>query len=111
MKFKKGDNVKMLIGKDRGKHGKVLSVIKKTKKDNQIVVEGLNLKYKHMRARKQGEKGQRIMFPAPVNVSNIMLICSKCNKPTRVGYKLMKGKKETTREKKQRVCKKCKAII
>ena len=111
MKIKKGDNVKILIGKDRGKTGKVLQVLHKSGKDVRVVVEGLNLRYKHLRPRRQGEKGQRIMFPAPMNISNIILICPKCGKPTRVGYKVRDKKVETSREKKQRVCKKCKAVI
>jgi len=111
MKIKKGDNVKVLAGKDRGKNGKVFQILKKDGKDTRIVIEGLNLRYKHARPKKQGEQGQKIQFPAPMNISNIQFICPKCNKPTRIEYKLMKGKKETTREKKQRVCKKCKTLI
>lgn len=114
MKIKKNDNVKILTGKDRGKTGKVLQLVKRKKLGKefvQVVVEGLNLRYKHLRPRRQGEKGQRIMFPAPMNISDVILMCPKCNKPTRVGYKLTGGKKETTREKKQRVCKKCKNIM
>lgn len=114
MKIKKNDTVKILVGKDRGKTGKVLSVLKKTKYNKEsvrVVVEGLNLRYKHLRPKRQGEKGQRIMFPAPMDISNIILICPKCGKPTRVGYKVREGRVETSRERKQRVCKKCKAII
>jgi large subunit ribosomal protein L24 len=111
MKLKKNDNVKILTGKDQGKTGKILQMIKKTGAEEKVVVEGLNLRYKHARAKKQGESGQKIQFPAPINISNVQLVCPKCNKPTRVGYKLIEGKKETMREKKQRVCKKCKAII
>jgi len=114
MKIKKGDNVKILVGKDRGKTGKVLSLVKKSKKgkvENQVVVEGLNLRYKHLRPRRQGEKGQRIMFPAPMNISDVMLKCPKCGKFTRVEYKLRDKKVETSKEMKLRVCKKCKAVI
>jgi large subunit ribosomal protein L24 len=111
MKLKKNDNAKILAGKDRGKTGKVLQVIKKQGAETKIVIEGLNLRYKHARAKKQGEQGQKIQFPAPMNISNVQLVCPKCNKPTRIEYKMIEGKKETMREKKQRVCKKCKAII
>lgn len=118
MKIRKGDNVKMLKGKDQGKTGKVLNVLQpsiaiKTKSGSslKIVVEGLNLKYKHLRPKRQNEKGQRIMFPSPVDISNVQLVCPKCNKPTRIGFKMRAGKTETSREKKQRVCKKCKNII
>ena len=118
MRIKKNDTVKILKGKDQGKIGKVLSVIQpssavKTKKGAsiKIVVEGLNLRYKHLRPKRQGEKGQRIMFPAPMDVSNVQLVCSKCGKPTRVGFKVRQDKSETTREKKQRLCKKCQSVI
>lgn len=110
MKIKKGDNVKILVGKDRGKHGKVLQIIKSDKVDTHLVVEGLNLHYKHLRPKREREKGQRIMFPAPLNISDVMLICPKCGKTTRVNFKLIKNS-ETTREKKQRFCNKCKSVI
>ena len=101
MKIKKGDNVKMLSGKDRGKTGKILHVFPKEKR---VVVEGLNKIKKHMRAKKQGQKGQIIEKERAVDSSNIQLICTKCGKPTRVGYKIEGNKKE-------RMCKKCEGII
>lgn len=101
MKIKKGDSVKLLSGKDRGKMGKVIRVLPKVGK---AVVEGLNLVKKHIRPRKQGEKGQRASVPAAVDVSNLMFICPKCSKASRVGYK--QGEKE-----KFRICKKCKSEI
>lgn len=97
MKLRKGDRVKFISGKDRGKIGKILRVDKKISK---VTVEGLNLVKKHSRPRRQGEKGQRISIPAPVDISNLMLVCPKCSKATRVGYKI-KGSN------KFRVCKKC----
>ncbi len=102
MKIKKSDKVKIIAGKDRGKEGKVIEVFPEKKK---VVVEGLNLAVKHMRPRRQGEKGQRIQFPMPLDSSNIMLICSKCGKLTRVGYKILENKKKV------RMCKKCKEVI
>jgi large subunit ribosomal protein L24 len=110
MKIKKGDTVKILSGKDRAKSGKVLQVVKKGD-GIMVVVEGLNLRYKHLRARREREKGQRIMFPAPLDISNVMLVCPHCGKSTRVGYQVLEKKTELKREKKQRVCKKCQAII
>jgi large subunit ribosomal protein L24 len=106
MNIKKNDNVKILAGKDKGKTGKVLQVIPAT---GRVSVEGLNLLIKHLRPRREGEKGQRIEFPAFMNIANLALVCPKCGRPTRVGYKTMKleGKKE----KKVRVCKKCQEII
>lgn len=102
MKIKKGDKIKIISGKDKGKEGKVLQVLAEKKK---IVVESLNLVVKHVRPRKEGEKGQRIQFPAPLTASNVLLVCSKCNKPTRVGYKILENKKKV------RLCKQCKEVI
>lgn len=101
MKIKKGDNVKMLIGKDRGKSGKILYAFPA---EGKIVVEGLNKVKKHLRARKQGQKGQIIEKERAINISNVQLICTKCGKPTRIGHK-MEG------DKKVRFCKKCEGII
>lgn len=101
MKIKKGDNVKILSGKDRGKTGKVTRVLLKEEK---AIIDGLNLVKKHTRPKRQGEKGQRISVPAPVDISNLMLICPKCSKSTRIGYKV-------TEKSKFRVCKKCKSEL
>ncbi len=97
MKIKKGDNVKVISGKDRGKSGKVLKVFLAR---NAVIVEGINVRKKHTRSKKQGQKGQVIQMPMPVHLSNIMLICSTCNKPRRAGYKIFDNKKT-------RICKKC----
>jgi large subunit ribosomal protein L24 len=102
MKIKKGDKVKIIAGKDKGKQGKILRVFSE---ENRAVVEGLNLVIKHVRPRRSREKGQRIQFPAPLNVSNVMLLCPKCNKPTRVGYKILENKKKV------RLCKQCKEVM
>lgn len=97
MKVKKGDEVKIISGKDRGKRGKVVRVIPV---ESKIVVEGINIVKKHLRPKKSGEKGQRVEISAPLNVSNVMVICSRCGKSTRIGYKV-------SGDKKFRVCKKC----
>lgn len=97
MKIKKGDTVLIISGKDRGKQGKILNVLPKEKK---LVVEGANIRKKHTKPRKQGEKGQVVETPAAISFSNVKLICSKCGKPTRVGYKIIENKK-------YRICKKC----
>lgn len=102
MKFKKGDLVKVMAGKDRGKTGKVSQIFPVEKK---VVVEGVNKRIKHVRARREREKGQRIEFWAPMDISNVQLVCSKCNKLTRVGFKILADKK------KERICRKCKEII
>lgn len=101
MKIKKGDQVKIILGKDRGKKGKIIQVFSR---QGLVVVEGLNLRVKHTRPKREGQKGERVQFSAPLKDSNVMLICPKCGKPTRVGYKLMEDKKS-------RICRKCKEVI
>ncbi len=108
MNIKKGDKVTILAGKDKGKTGKVLQVFPNRER---VSVEGLNLLIKHMRPRREGEKGQRIEFPAPMNISNLMLVCPKCSKPARVSYKTVKGDKGDKGNKKFRVCKKCDQVV
>ncbi len=102
MKIKSGDKVKVISGKDRGKEGKVVRAIPR---ENKIVVEGINLVKKHLRPRREGEKGQRITVPSPIDVSNVALICPKCGKRTRVGYLVLENGD------KHRMCKKCKQAI
>lgn len=101
MKIKKNDNVIMLSGKDKGKQGKILRVLTQREK---VMVEGLNIIIKHVRPRKQGEKGERIEMPRPVSMGKVQVVCPKCSKPTRVGWQMEDGKKE-------RVCKKCLRIF
>lgn len=109
MKIKTGDKVKILSGKDNGKIGKVLQVFIDK---NRASVEGLNLLIKHMRPRRQGETGQRIEFPAPINISNLILVCPKCSKNTRVAYKIVEEDKEGKKTKKKfRICRKCNNVI
>jgi len=101
MKIKKGDQVLIISGKDRARKSKVIEAFPKQRK---IVIEGINLRKKHMKPKKSGEKGQIVEMPSPLNVSDVKLICSKCGKPTRVGYK-------TEGKRKYRICKKCKQEI
>ncbi len=97
MKIKKGDQIKIISGKDRLKTGVVLRVFPK---DDKVVIDGLNLYKKRSRPKKQGEKGEIVLVPRPLSVSNVMLICKNCKKPTRVGYR-HEG------QDKVRFCKKC----
>ena len=106
MFIKKGDNVKILAGKDKGKTGKVLQVFRDK---NRVSIEGLNLLIKHLRPRRQGESGQRIEFPAPMNASSTMIICPKCGKPSRIAHKTVENEK--TGKKKFRECVRCKQTI
>ncbi len=101
MKLKKGDNVKILSGKDRGKTGVVL---KSFPEDDRIQIDGLNVFKKRSKPRKQGEKGQIVAVSRPLAVSKVMIICPNCKAPTRIG-----GRMEGNR--KVRYCKKCKATL
>ena len=96
MKIKKGDKVRILLGKDRGKEGKVMKVSGKKEK---LYIEGLNLYKRHVR--KHGDlQGGILDLPKPLNISNLALVCPNCSKMTRVEFKIVD-------EKKTRICKKC----
>lgn len=101
MRIKKGDTVKILTGKDRGKTGKVIKVYPKNEK---VTVEGLNIYKKHVRPKRQGEKGEIVQVVRPIHISNVALFCGNCGKAVRAGFRL---------EEKQKVryCKNCKGII
>ena len=101
IKIKKGDEVIMLNGKDKGKKGKVLKIIRKS---NRVIVEGLNLVKKNLKPKKQGEKGEIISMPRSVNISNVAIFCSRCNKGVRVGFRL-------SGDQKMRICRKCQETI
>lgn len=101
MKIKKGDTVKIMSGKDRAKSGKIFRVFPTERK---IIIEGLNLIIKHKKPKKSGEKGQKIEIARPISSCKVMLICPKCGKAVRVGYKV-------TDQTKVRICKKCKEEI
>lgn len=105
MLIKRNDNVKILTGKDRGKTGKVVQVFPVLEK---VVVEGANLATKHLRRRRESEQGQKLSYSAPIHASNVQVICPKCSKPSRMGRKVLKDAKGTTRV---RVCKECKEVI
>jgi large subunit ribosomal protein L24 len=101
MKIKKGDKVKILSGKDKGKTGIVSRVLIR---ESKILVEGINLYKKHIKPRNQQQKGETILVNRPIPVSKAMLICPNCGKATRVGFKIMDNKKS-------RYCKKCQALL
>jgi len=101
MKILKNDQVLITSGNDKGKKGKVLKAFPK---DGKIVIEGVNIVKKHVKARKGGQKGQIIQTPRPIQTSNVKIVCSKCGKAARVGYEIVDNKK-------YRVCKKCGARI
>ncbi len=102
MKIRKNDTVLVTAGKDRGKRGKVRFAYPKK---NRVLVEGINFIKKHSRERGQVRQAGIIDFEAPINVSNVMLLCEKCNHPTRVGFTALEDGKKV------RVCRKCKEVI
>ena len=97
MRIRKGDTVLIISGKDKGRKGKVLKALPERDK---IMVEGINLRKKHVRPKKSGEKGQIVEVSVPIDISNLKFSCLKCSKTTKIGYK--SGEKE-----KYRICKKC----
>ena len=105
MKLKTGDKVKIIAGKDKGKTGAIIQVFPDLQR---VVVEGLNIAVKHIKKR-GNQPGQKIEFPAALHVSNVMIIDSKTNKRTRVGYKLLAAKEG--RAKKVRIAKKSGEVI
>jgi large subunit ribosomal protein L24 len=86
MKIRKGDTVLVIAGKDRGKKGKVRFAYPK---DERLLVEGINIRKRHTRARGQARQAGIIELETPINVSNVMMICSKCNHPTRIGFRFL----------------------
>lgn len=100
MNIKKNDKIMVLSGKDKGKKGKVLRVMPKT---NKVLVEGINIIKKHQRP-SQNFKGGIIDRPAAMNGSKVMVVCPRCNKPARIGRKLVE-------EKMVRFCKKCSEVV
>ena len=101
MRIKKGDNVSVLSGNDKGKTGEVLEVMPKTDK---IVVKGVNVRKKHVKPRKAGEEGGIIAVECAIPSSKVNVVCPKCGKVTKVGYTVEKDEKV-------RVCKKCGAKL
>ena len=97
MKIKKDDQILIIAGKDKGKKAKVLRALPG---ETKIMAEGVNIVKKHRRPKSEREKGQIVEIPKAIDVSNVKLICPKCSKAVRVGYKLV-GKN------KFRICKKC----
>ncbi|MBI2708768.1 MAG: 50S ribosomal protein L24 [Actinobacteria bacterium] len=96
LRIKKGDRVRVLTGKDRGKEGVVMRALPK---DGKVIVDGINVAKKHQKARSATTQGGIIDKDMPLPVANVALICPSCG-PTRVGYRLENGTKS-------RICKKC----
>jgi large subunit ribosomal protein L24 len=102
MKVKRNDTVLVIAGKDKGKKGKVRFAFPK---ENKVIVEGVNMIKRHSRARRAVRQAGIIELEAPIHVSNVMLICNKCGKPSRTGFRFLpEGRKV-------RVCKSCQEVI
>ena len=97
MKIKKGDNVQVLLGKDRGKTGNVERVFGKKGK---VLIPGVNVYKRHVGKKVTGQEGGVVEISKPIFISNVALVCSNCKKATRVGFKM-------TGAEKVRVCRKC----
>jgi large subunit ribosomal protein L24 len=102
MKIKKDDNVLVVAGKDKGKKGKVRFAYPRK---NQVIIEGVNFIKKHSKARGAVRQAGIIDLEAPVHISNVMLLCDKCNKPSRIGYKKMDDGRRV------RFCRSCNEVI
>lgn len=102
MKIRKNDTVLVITGKDKGKKGKVRFAYPK---DNRAIVEGINFIKKHSKARGQVRQAGIIELEAPISVANLMLLCNKCNKPARVGYRFLEDGRKV------RFCRVCKEVI
>ncbi|MFC1917489.1 50S ribosomal protein L24 [Chloroflexota bacterium] len=102
MKIKKNDNVLVVAGKDRGKKGKVRFAYPEKKK---VIVEGVNFIKKHSRAKGQVKQAGIIDLEAPLNISNVMFLCDKCNHPARLGFRTLEDGRKV------RFCRTCNEVI
>jgi large subunit ribosomal protein L24 len=102
MKVQKNDSVIVITGKDRGKKGKVRKV---DPKSGRVVVEGVNLIKRHSKTKGKTRQAGIIELDGPIHASNVMVICNKCNKPARVGYRALEDGKRV------RFCHTCSEII
>lgn len=97
-KLKKGDSIEVISGKDKGKRGKVLKVIPK---DNRVIVEGINILHRHMKPTQDMPQGGILENEGPIDISNVQLVCPRCDDKTRVGIDNLEDGSKI------RVCKKC----
>lgn len=101
MKLKKGDQIIVTRGKDKGRKGKVEKILSKVGK---VLVPGINIYKRHLKSQGQNKPGGIIDKVMPLSISNVALVCPKCNLKTRIGFQISKGEKV-------RICKKCKAVV
>lgn len=101
MKLKKGDLVKIVSGKDKGREAKIEKILPKL---NQVLVTGVNQYKRHLKARAQGQASEIVTITKPLSSSNVALICSHCKLQTRIGFRIEKNDKI-------RICRKCEKKI
>jgi large subunit ribosomal protein L24 len=102
MRIRKGDTVVITAGKDRGKKGKVRRALPN---EDRVIVEGLNMIKRHSRARRAARQAGIIELEAPLHVSKMMLVCDKCGKPTRIGFRFLDDGRKV------RICNSCQEVI
>lgn len=102
MHVRKGDTVMVIAGDDRGKTGRVLKLIPDKRR---LIVEGINFIIRHTRPSQINPQGGRVEKEAPIHISNVMVVCPRCNQGTRVERRLMDDGKRA------RVCKRCGEVI
>jgi large subunit ribosomal protein L24 len=102
MKIRKDDTVVIIAGKDSGKKGKVRRALLN---EDRVIVEGLNMIKRHSRARRAARQAGIIELEAPIHVSNVMLVCGKCGKPTRVRFRFLDDGQKV------RICNSCREVI
>lgn len=107
MKIHKNDNVMVISGNARGKTGRVLKVFRD---EGRVIVEGVNIIKRHTRPSQKNPKGGIVQKEAPISLSNVMVICPKCNQPSRVGRKAVTDP-VTNRKTMMRVCRKCEEMF
>ena len=101
MKIRKGDKVRVIYGKDKGREGVVERVYRKSRK---VLIPGINLYKKHVKKSQEFPQGGIVEIPRPLDVGKVMFLCPKCKSAARLGYKIENGKKV-------RICKKCESVV
>lgn len=101
-KVRKNDTVRVLTGRDRGKSGRVLQVLPR---EGRLVIEGINIRKRHQKARRPGQQAGIIEFPAPLNTSNVAVVCPTCGRAKRVGFRFLADGTKV------RYCKSCDEVI
>ena len=107
MNVHKNDNVIVIAGNARGKSGKILKIFRE---NHRVIVEGVNIIKRHTRASQKNPQGGIVQKEAPINASNVMVICPKCNKPSRIGHKSVSDS-ATSRKHTMRICRNCEEMF